>query len=75
MVKLLLGNITTVEDLGKIVRDKRKNMGVTQAQLSGIAGVGNRFIVDLENGKETIRLGKALFILSWLGIELVAREK
>ncbi|MBZ0158518.1 MAG: type II toxin-antitoxin system Y4mF family antitoxin [Alphaproteobacteria bacterium] len=73
--KLLLGKIQSVADLGNIVRKRRKQMGITQLDLSGITGVGNRFIVDLENGKETIQLGKALSIISWVGIELVAVEK
>ena len=73
--KLPFGNISAVKDLGNIVRNRRKEMNLTQADLSGIAKVGNRFIVDLENGKETIQLGKTLKVIKWLGIELVARKK
>lgn len=69
------GNIQSVKDLGDIVRTRRKEMGITQADLSGLTKVGNRFIVDLENGKETIQLGKVLSVIRWLGIELVARRK
>jgi y4mF family transcriptional regulator len=73
--KSQIGNIQNVAALGKIVRQRRKEMKITQFDLSGITGVGNRFIVDLENGKETIQLGKVLSVIAWLGIELVAKEK
>lgn len=69
------GSIQSVSDIGSIVRQRRKEMGITQSELSGMAGVGNRFIVDLENGKQTIQLGKVLHLISWLGIELLAKER
>lgn len=42
---------------------------ITQAQLAAAAGVGVRFIVDLESGKETIALNKALKVLTVLGLD------
>jgi HTH-type transcriptional regulator/antitoxin HipB len=57
-------------DLGKIVRDTRKKLGVTQKDLALTSGTGLRFVIDLEKGKETCQIGKALTILQTLGIKL-----
>ncbi|UCZ87784.1 hypothetical protein LGQ10_17445 [Pseudomonas sp. L5B5] len=43
---------------------------MTQRQLADTAGVGVRFIVDLEAGKETVRMGLVLVVLSALGINI-----
>jgi y4mF family transcriptional regulator len=61
----------TPKDLGKIVRDIRKKLGVTQKDLALTSGTGLRFVIDLEKGKETCQIGKALTILHTLGIKLV----
>jgi DNA-binding XRE family transcriptional regulator len=45
-------------------------MGVTQETLAMTAGTGLRFIVELEKGKPTCELGKALKVLNTLGIEI-----
>jgi HTH-type transcriptional regulator/antitoxin HipB len=60
----------TPKDLGKIVRDTRKKLGVTQKDLALTSGTGLRFVIDLEKGKETCQIGKALTILQTLGIRL-----
>jgi HTH-type transcriptional regulator/antitoxin HipB len=56
--------------VGKLIRDTRKRLGVTQKDLALTSGTGIRFIIDLENGKETCELGKALVILHTLGIKI-----
>ena len=61
----------TPKDLGKIVRDTRKKLGVRQKDLALTSGTGLRFVIDLEKGKETCQIGKALTILQTLGIKLV----
>jgi len=61
----------TPKDLGKIVKDTRKKLGVTQKDLALTSGTGLRFVIDLEKGKETCQIGKALTILQTLGIKLV----
>ena len=53
--------------LGALVRHTRKAQGLRQDELAGAARVGLRFIVDLEAGKPTIQLGKALKVLEALG--------
>lgn len=62
--------IDSTKELGKLIKEKRKSQGLTQTNLATAAGVGIRFIVDLENGKETAQLGKALVILKMLGLEV-----
>lgn len=64
-------HIETAKDLGELVRDARKREGMTQRQLALALGTGERFVVELENGKETVRLGLALKAASSLGIDLV----
>ena len=51
-----------MKDIGKLIRDIRKQQGVTQEELAGISGSGRRFISDVENGKNTTQTGKLLFI-------------
>jgi HTH-type transcriptional regulator / antitoxin HipB len=60
----------TPKDLGKIIRDTRKKLGVTQKDLAMTSGTGLRFVIDLEKGKETCQIGKTLTILQTLGIKL-----
>ncbi len=62
--------ISTTKELGQLVREKRKRQKLTQTDLAGVTGVGVRFIVDLEKGKETAQIGKVLHILRSLGINL-----
>lgn len=60
----------TPEDLGKLIKNVRKAMGLTQAELALTSGTGMRFISDLENGKPTCQTGKTLTVLKTLGIRL-----
>lgn len=67
--------ITSTETLGRLVRDYRTMQKLTQADLLGLANTGNRFIVDLENGKPTVQLQKVLDVLDTLGLELLLQKK
>jgi y4mF family transcriptional regulator len=53
----------------------RKEQGLTQSDISDLAHTGNRYIVDLEKGKPTIQMQKALDVLELLGLELMVRKK
>lgn len=64
--------VETPLHLGEIVRTARKALSLTQPQLALAAGVGVRFIVDLEAGKPTVRLEHVLRVLQALGITLAA---
>jgi y4mF family transcriptional regulator len=59
-----------LETIGRTVRVARKDMRLTQPQLAAAAGVGLRFLVELERGKATVRLDRMLAVLDALGLEL-----
>ena len=59
-----------IAKLGSIVRQERKEQGLTQEQLAATTGVGVRFIRELEQGKESCHIGKALTVVSMLGIDV-----
>ena len=60
----------TPESIGRLIRSTRKALGVTQRDLAMTACTGLRFIIDLEKGKPTCHFGKALKVLSTLGIKI-----
>jgi y4mF family transcriptional regulator len=59
---------------GQAIRTARKAQGLRQDQLAGAAGVGVRFIVDLEAGKASAQLGKALQVAAVLGLVVTIGE-
>jgi y4mF family transcriptional regulator len=64
---------TTVSDpptLGRLVRETRRALGLTQPKLALSADVGVRFLVDIEKGKPTAQIGKIMQVLAALGIEM-----
>jgi y4mF family transcriptional regulator len=63
-------NMTPIE-LGKIIRRTRESLKLRQDQLAGAAGVGVRFIGELEAGKPTTQIGKALAVLDALGCRVL----
>ncbi|MGL1892390.1 MAG: helix-turn-helix transcriptional regulator [Spirochaetaceae bacterium] len=56
--------------LGEFVKDKRKDTGLTQEDLSYKAGVGLRFIRELESDKPTQQMDKVNMVLNLFGYEL-----
>ncbi len=62
--------ITSPADIGTAVRRARKAASLRQDDLAGLAGVGTRFLIELEAGKPTMRLDKLLAVLGTLGIDL-----
>jgi len=60
----------TPQDIGKLIRSTRKSLGVTQRNLALTSGTGLRFVIDLEKGKQTCEIGKALTVLQTLGIRV-----
>ena len=59
--------IRTVQDLGSSLRQTRKALHLTQSELALAAGVGARFLVELEAGKPTVRLEHVLRVIDALG--------
>ncbi|MEA3465684.1 MAG: helix-turn-helix domain-containing protein [Thermodesulfobacteriota bacterium] len=64
------GQVVSVADIGKLVRLKRKQLGVLQEDAAGISGVGTKFLSQLENGKETAEIGRVLQVLKSMGLEV-----
>ncbi len=62
--------IENAESLGQAIREQRRRLKVTQKDLAMVSGTGLRFIIDLEKGKPTCQLGKALEIVRALGMKL-----
>lgn len=63
-------SIRSPQQLGAALRTARKQLALTQPRLALAAGVGVRFIVDLEAGKPTLRLENVLRVIDALGGEL-----
>jgi y4mF family transcriptional regulator len=62
-------------NLANFVKEKRKSVRLTQPELAEKAGVGLRFIRELEQGKETLRLDKVNQVLQLFGYETGAVPK
>ena len=69
-VNIMTRRTLNAAEIGTIVRTTRKASGLRQDELAGAAGVGLRFIVDLEAGKPTAQIGKTLQVLAALGCSL-----
>lgn len=57
-------------EIGVTIRTTRKRLGLRQAETAAAAGVGVRFLSELESGKPTAELGKTLAVLHALGIRI-----
>lgn len=62
--------IEDTKDFGDLVRSRRRALGLTQRQLAMVINTGERFIVDLEAGKPTCQIGKALAAARAVGVLL-----
>jgi y4mF family transcriptional regulator len=67
--------ITDSTTLGQRLRKERKAQRLTQEQLAGLTGVGVRFVRELEAGKETCQLGRALKVAEALGLALFVTSR
>ena len=56
--------------IGALVREERKAQGLRQVELAAASGVGVRFLAELEAGKPTAQIGKALAVLAALGCQV-----
>lgn len=68
-------NIFDTKDFGKMIRAKRKALGYTQAYVAEFTGFSTSFLSDLERGKETVELGKAIYLANMLGLDLTLTER
>jgi len=67
--------IKSCQDLGLLILNARKSQNLTQKELAALCGTGQRLIVDLEKGKPTCAIDKALTVARTLGINLTTKTK
>lgn len=63
------------KDLGLIIKNHRKLLGLTQTEVALSCGLGIRFISDLENGKPTCQIDKAFRVIQALGLNITFHGK
>ena len=61
--------------IAEFIKQKRKEMGLTQEEFAVRSGLGLRFVRELEQGKETVRMDKVNQALSMFGMEAVPGRK
>lgn len=71
----IMRKITTTADIGRAIRMERKAQGFTQIQLAELCGVGLTYLSNLENGKETAEIGKALRVARMLGFDFFLMKR
>lgn len=59
-----------MSNLSRFIKERRKLLGITQIELAEKAGVGLRFIRELEQGKESVRLDKVNTVLALFSHEV-----
>ena len=64
--------LDTVADLGALVRKARLQLGFTQQSFADLAGVGRRFVSELESGKPTLEADRVLRCCAAAGIDIFA---
>ena len=67
-MKNLYKNVASSKEIGEIIRQARKQVKMKQAEAAGLCGVGTRFFSELENGKNTLHIGKVLDVLKKFGL-------
>ena len=72
-----MAHIRSAAAYGKALRERRRLLGLTQEDVAVEAGVGRRFVIELEHGKPGASLEHALRVAALLGLEvdLVPRER
>ncbi len=68
-------HIQTTEELGKLLRAYRKSRRLTQASAAALAGVGERFLSELERGKATAEIGLVLKVIDRFGLKLILTRR
>lgn len=67
--------ITDAKSYGETIRNRRKELGYTQAYLAEFTGFSVSFISDLERGKATAEIGKAIYLANLLGMDLCMEKR
>ena len=61
--------------IAEFIKQKRKEVGLTQEEFAIYSGLGLRFVRELEQGKETVRMDKVNQALSMFGMKAVPGRK
>lgn len=72
MIKQELIDVT---DFGSVVRAARRERGMSQRELARVCGCSQRFVSELERGKPTAEIGKALGVAQALGLRIEAATR
>lgn len=67
--------IFEAKQFGEAIRSRREKLGYTQTEVADACGVGIMFVSQLERGKETAQLGKALRVANMLGIDVTLSDR
>lgn len=67
--------IHTASEIGRIVRARRKALGVTQTEAALLAGCSELFVGSVEAGKQTIRMDKLIALFDALGLEFSVKSR
>jgi len=65
--KIIVRSMASTNEIIRFVKTRRRELGLTQKELADRAGVGLRFIRDLEQGKQSVRLDKVNQVLAMFG--------
>ena len=67
--------ITSAEEFGKAIKNRRKELGYTQSYVSEFTGLSVSFLSELENGKKTAEIGKAIEVANILGLDIEMKRR
>jgi HTH-type transcriptional regulator/antitoxin HipB len=67
--------VRAADDLTALVRDRRRELGLTQEQLADIIGVHRAFVSQLERGKVSVRFDLLLRLVQALGMDIELRRR
>ena len=65
----------TPEEIGNALKIRRKEYQLRQEEVAEFARVSERFVREVEKGKQTVRLDKLIDVLAAVGLELVATDR
>lgn len=67
--------VKSSEEIGALIKQRRRSVKVTQRSLAAASGTGLKFIVELEQGKPTCQIQKVITVLNTLGLRVIVKER
>ena len=62
-------------DLGRALRERRRALGIRQADAAAALGFSSRLLSEIENGRDTVAYGKIIRYAGYLAMDVVLRER